>query len=639
MAIATQQNAESFFDIVAGVPLNNNYPLYDEDEVVVVYGYDILVAVLNVDYTVELNEPNFNTFTITPLPALITKINDLIADDPDEINYVTVRRSLPLTTSVQPNTIGNTTFLSREIERIWMAIIEGAENFQRTLGLPPSRVGDPDVRYYMDVPEAGKVPIWDDTGKRLTNGPTATEITDAQGNAEDAIEARIAAEAARDLSEGYRDDTLLLYNNTVANNDATAAQIQAMVNGLDIADQVLLTFANSPYTVTQADNGKMLMFDTSGGAPVVNLPVIAPLVKPFVVGIGKRTTDTNAITYNRSGSDQIEGANSDTITTQNEKVILRPDVDYTPDQWIKFKYGATAGSATPFSRTAPADFTPGVSNTVSTPPGVLLFLAVDSLTQDPTTFSRDANTGLVTFSETILVGTERIHGAVVNIVPIAQTGSNTVGWGELMSSLIGSVSDIANNIANKIPSVQAIFSYLQFWKPEVLLSTIVAANQATVDFVSIIDNTYDEYVIKLEEVVLATDNISLYVRTSSNNGVSFDSGASDYSVTSMYTHVSASTVAANNFTALDRGFMNADALGNVTQEGFQAVMRLIKPLGNVLRKKIEFRSQFDRASDGVCQVLYGSIIRLSQNQINAIRFYASSGNILSGTFKIYGVRK
>ena len=144
---------------------------------------------------------------------------------------------------------------------------------------------------------------------------------------------------------GLKNDTQTWYTNTVSNNATTVAQIQSMVNGLDIADQVFLTYANSPYTVSQADNGKALLFDTSGGNIVVNLPSINPLNVPYIVMLGKTTNDTNTITYNANGTDTLEGAASVQITAQNEKHALRPDKDPTPKRWaIQIRFNGRIGS-------------------------------------------------------------------------------------------------------------------------------------------------------------------------------------------------------------------------------------------------------------------------------------------------------
>lgn len=189
MSIATTVSAAIFTNIVAGTPLNNNYPLYAEDEVEVIYGSQALKAVLNTDFTVQLSEPNFNTFTVTPLAALLTKINALIASPPTseaETNYVVVRRKLTNTTTSEPETVRQTPFLSKEIDRIHMKLIQLSERADRALSVPSNVIGDPLTEYSMSVPSEGKVPVW--RGNKLVPEIDATNIAGAQGYAASALQ-------------------------------------------------------------------------------------------------------------------------------------------------------------------------------------------------------------------------------------------------------------------------------------------------------------------------------------------------------------------------------------------------------------------------------------------------------------------
>ena len=174
MAIATEKTAETFLDIVEGVPANCIFPLFADDEVEVVYGSASLIAVPVTDYVVDLSSPDYDQFTVTPTASLITKIEDLIADDEEavEINYMTVRRKLDLLTSATPEGVRQTAFLSREIDRIHMKLIQLSEGLLRALKLPGKEVGDEDVQYSMDVPTSDTFAVWNADGTKLISGPT-----------------------------------------------------------------------------------------------------------------------------------------------------------------------------------------------------------------------------------------------------------------------------------------------------------------------------------------------------------------------------------------------------------------------------------------------------------------------------------
>lgn len=169
MAIATEKTAETFLDIVADTPANCIFPLFAEDEIVVIYGKASLEAVPITDYTVELSEPDFDQFTVTPTSSLIDKIDALIALDATEINYMTVRRKLDYLTSVEPETVRQTAFLSREIDRVAMKLIQLNENLQRAVTLPPKEVGDEDTILYTPERLANALWGWDSTGTNLEN--------------------------------------------------------------------------------------------------------------------------------------------------------------------------------------------------------------------------------------------------------------------------------------------------------------------------------------------------------------------------------------------------------------------------------------------------------------------------------------
>lgn len=224
MSIATEQVAEAFLNIVAGTPVNCSWPLYAEDEVEVIYGSASLRAILNTDFTVQLSDPDYDTFTVTPLASLITKINALIADDAEEINRIVVRRVLDYLTSVTPETVRYTTFLSREIERIHMRLQQLKESVLRGVGLAATDVGDEDDVVTITRPVAGATIIGNDDETGFTTGPTVTEISNAQAASETAVAAAAAAEATLDA---FTD----LYLGAKASDPALDNDGDALING------------------------------------------------------------------------------------------------------------------------------------------------------------------------------------------------------------------------------------------------------------------------------------------------------------------------------------------------------------------------------------------------------------------------
>lgn len=196
MSIGTEVSAVTFTGIVPTVPLNCNFPLFSEDEVQVVYGLDAFIADLGVDYSVTLDDVDFSTFIITPLSPLVDKINALIAANILETNSIVIRRVLDYTTSVQPESVRRTDFLSRELDRTIMRFQQLSEAVKRGIRLNPKYVGSTLTALYCDPPLPNVLLIGNADGTGFTNGPDATALVDVTSIADDvaAAEIEIAAQ-------------------------------------------------------------------------------------------------------------------------------------------------------------------------------------------------------------------------------------------------------------------------------------------------------------------------------------------------------------------------------------------------------------------------------------------------------------
>ena len=86
---------------------------------------------------------------------------------------------------------------------------------------------------------------------------------------------------------------------------------------------------------------ELFVFDTTGGAIQVNLPLISTLDlgSPWSVGIKKNTGDINAITVSCDVSDEIDGTSNISISRYQGGAQLVPDTDTTPDSWTTMRFG------------------------------------------------------------------------------------------------------------------------------------------------------------------------------------------------------------------------------------------------------------------------------------------------------------
>lgn len=174
------------------------------------------------------------------------------------------------------------------------------------------------------------------------------------------------------------------------------------------------------------------------------------------------------------------------------------------------------------------------------------------------------------------------------------------------------------------------------WIP---IKTQTAANVSSVDFVNgsggvVLDSTYRAYVIVITSLVPATDNTNLLLRTSSNAGSSYDSGASDYK----YALGGADSTTGTYQGAVSNGttsILSALDVGNSAGEQSNAVIYLYNPAGTKYFV-VGIKSETINAS-GNLNSFTGSGTRLTAADVDAIRFLMSSGNISSGTFTLYGI--
>lgn len=71
-------------------------------------------------------------------------------------------------------------------------------------------------------------------------------------------------------------------------------------------DVIYIDNTNSPYYITQDDNGKLISCNATAGEVIVVLPQISVVALPFNVAI-KKTFGSNNVTIDRTGTDTIDG--------------------------------------------------------------------------------------------------------------------------------------------------------------------------------------------------------------------------------------------------------------------------------------------------------------------------------------------
>lgn len=170
------------------------------------------------------------------------------------------------------------------------------------------------------------------------------------------------------------------------------------------------------------------------------------------------------------------------------------------------------------------------------------------------------------------------------------------------------------------------------------ISTATASNSATVSFTGI-GSTYDMYVVQIIQMKPFNTGSGRFfqMRTSTNNGSSYDSGGSDYMRALMSTQSGATTLQAteNTSTADSIYFLN-NPIGAGDDCFVNGLVYLCKPSATS-----RFQAFFEISfvlNTGTLGRVSGAGYRNSAADVDAIQFSMTSGNMDTGTFRLYGIK-
>ena len=168
----------------------------------------------------------------------------------------------------------------------------------------------------------------------------------------------------------------------------------------------------------------------------------------------------------------------------------------------------------------------------------------------------------------------------------------------------------------------------------VWLASTDLSGDATANFTAFDAGSYDAYLFVLQNVIPASDNQALYVRTSTDGGSSYDSGGSDYSwaCVDLLGAPSSSGQGANSAAQIQI----ARTVGNQTgEDGASGCVWVISP--HLARKTtVKFDTVMINGA-GFITVNIGGGYRSSSADVDAIQFLFASGNLASGTITMYGL--
>jgi len=156
----------------------------------------------------------------------------------------------------------------------------------------------------------------------------------------------------------------------------------------------------------------------------------------------------------------------------------------------------------------------------------------------------------------------------------------------------------------------------------VLLSTVTASSSATVDIETTFNATYDEYVLKVTNLYTTTDSVNLMVRMKIGGS---------YLATATYRSSIDSATLLNEIRIFSGNTLRNDRPANFN-------VNIHNPASTSDQKTIDVFGVC-RASSEANIISNGGWNTTTASAMTGIQFYASSGTILSGKFRLYGISK
>jgi len=157
------------------------------------------------------------------------------------------------------------------------------------------------------------------------------------------------------------------------------------------------------------------------------------------------------------------------------------------------------------------------------------------------------------------------------------------------------------------------------------LAGATASSSATIDFTSFIDSTYNLYMFVFQNIKSVNDGVYLRASTSPDGGATYDTTAGDYAYQTDTGFGPSSHI---RCTAIGN-------LGNATNEKADGILYMVDPAATEYTMFFNYFGAFGVA--GTLTRYEGAWARESAAAVDAIQFDMDSGNIASGTIKLYGL--
>lgn len=224
-------------------------------------------------------------------------------------------------------------------------------------------------------------------------------------------------------------------------------------------------------------------------------------------------------------------------------------------------------------------------------------------------------------------GANTFTPSIVNLI-LSQATWNT---GTSTTEATITPEKLAGAIVAQVPDLIPSNTY------ELLSRTVISGSPATVDFT--FDATlYDEIRFVLSNVRPSNNASQLWLRTSSNSGATYDTGAGDYAFILEAFSVNSTTL--TDVGTQDSGESRIEISSPMSNGGGdEGISSTISVLGPNLAQNTGVSGSGSYRSSGILHTKFSvSGVRNSATDVNGVRFLFSTGTFASGTITMYGVR-